>query len=368
MGIRWASPALGEEEAGEVLACLRSGQVAMGPRVEAFEARVAATLGVTHAVAVSSGTAALDVALKGLGVGPGDEVVAPAFTYVATINAIVYQGATPVMVDVDADTLNLDPERVRAALGRRTRAIVAIDYGGGCADYDALEDVARAAGVPLLQDAAHSLGAAARGRRPGAFGVGATLSFHVAKVITSIEGGMLVTEDAALATTARTLRNQGEVPGRKYTFGLIGHNYRMSDVHAAIGLAQMGKLAHLLARRREVAAWYHEALAGLPGCTLPRERAGTTHAWFLYSIRLADARARERAAAALAAAQVETRICWPAPVYAQPAYAERVPPMRCPHAESAAARVLSLPLHADLSRDDVAFVARTLAAALRPAA
>jgi perosamine synthetase len=210
MRVPWASPDLGADEERAVVACLRSGHVSMGPRVRAFEDAMCRTLGVAHAVAVSSGTAALDVVLQALDVGPGDEVVVPAFTYVATVNAIARRGALPVMVDVDPRTLNVDPDAVRAALGPRTRGVVFIDYGGSAADHAALEAVTRAHGVFLLHDAAHSIGTTAHGRRPGTWGAAATLSFHVAKVATSVEGGMLVTNDAR----PRGERAHAAQPGR----------------------------------------------------------------------------------------------------------------------------------------------------------
>jgi perosamine synthetase len=364
MLIRWASPSFDESDERELLDSLRTGRVTMGPKVRAFEERMAAYLGVRHAVAVSSGTAALDIALGALGVGPGDEVVVPTFTYVATVHAVVHQGATPVLVDIDPVTLNVDPEAVRAAVTERTRCIIAIDYGGGVADWDALERVARERGCPLVQDAAHTVGGSYHGRLPGAFGIGATLSFHAAKVLTTVEGGMLVTNDAQLAETARMMRCQGEAPGRKYVFPVVGHNFRMSDLHAGIGLAQLAKLPRLLARRREIAGWYAKALGGIEGLRLPRERPGTLHPYFLYSIVFGDPAARDRAIAALDATGIETRVCWPMPVHRQEAYAARTTPDSRPHAEWAAARVLSLPIHADLSRSDVDLVARTILGAL----
>ncbi len=368
MRIPWASPSLGAEEERGVLECMRSGQVSMGPRVRAFEDAMCRYLGVAHAVALSSGTAALDVALQGLGIGPGDEVIVPAFTYVATVNAVAHRGATPVMVDVDARTLNLDPAAVRAAVTPRTRCIVFIDYGGGAADHDALASVARERGTLLLHDAAHSIGTISQGRRAGAVGIAATLSFHIAKVITSVEGGMLLTNDTRLAETARTLRNQGEPAGKKYVFTMIGHNYRMTDLHAAIGVAQLAKIEPLLARRHEVAAWYERALHDVDGVTLPAVRPGTVHGRFLFSVLLRDRQARDRAETALGRAGIETRICWPAAVYQQQAYAERTCPLPCPNAEAAAARVLSLPFHPALEPDDVTFIVRTLREAIARAA
>jgi dTDP-4-amino-4,6-dideoxygalactose transaminase len=365
VAIPWSLPAFDDAEESAVLETLRSGWLTMGPRTRAFERGIAQLLGVEHAVAVSSGTAALDVALAALGIGPGDEVIVPAFTYVATVNAVTYQGATPVMVDVEPETLNLDPRAVRAHIGPRTRAIVPIDYGGCAADYDALEPLALAAGVVLLQDAAHSLGGTHRGRPPGAFGIGATLSFHVSKLITAVEGGMIVTNDGGFAERARTLRNQGEPAGAKYSFTMVGHNYRLSDLHAAIGLAQLAKLPHLLARRREVSGWYRAALGGRAGLTLLAEPAAVGHGHFLFSILCGDRCARDRAAAALGHRGIETRICWPLPVYRQPAYAGRsLPRIPCPVAESVADRVLSLPMHSGLTQADVDHICDVLRAAL----
>ena len=363
--IRWAAPDLGDDEIREVLATLRSGWISMGPRTQAFEEGVARMLGVAHAVATTSGTIALDLALGAMGIGPGDEVIVPAFTYVATVNAVTHVGATPVMVDVEPITLNLDAAAARAAIGPRTRAMIAIDYGGCAADYDALAALAAERNVLLLQDAAHSFGGDYRGRPPGTIGVGATLSFHVAKLITTGEGGMFVTDDASLAERARTLRNQGEPPGAKYEFTMIGNNHRMTDLHAAIGLAQLPKIPRLLAGRRAAARWYREALADVPRIALLPEPSHVGHAYFLFSILCADEEARDHAAAELAAAGIETRICWPRPVYRQPAYSKHPGPRTpCPVAEDAARRILSLPIHAALERDEVARIATVIRGAL----
>jgi len=362
MEIQWASPSFGEEEERELLDAFRSGWVSQGPKVKAFEEAIARFLGVKHAVAVNSGTSALDVALKALGIGPGDEVIVPDFTYIATANAVVYQGARPVTVDVDPRTLNLDPERVREAITPRTRAVIPIDYGGCFADYAGLESLAAEHGLWLLQDAAHSIGGSYRGRRPGEFGVGGTLSFHTAKVMTSVEGGMFVTNRDDLANAARVLRNQGEPAGKKYSFPVIGNNYRMSDLHAAIGLAQAKKLPWLLRRRSEIVGWYKAALRGSPGITLPQVPEGTVHPWFLFSILFASGKARDAAEGALKAAGIETRICVPIPEHRQEAYRDMQPPNPCPVSQWAAERTLSLPLHAALTRQQVERVCDVLLA------
>jgi perosamine synthetase len=364
MQIRWASPSLGEEEEREVLDSLRAGWVTMGPKVKAFEAEVARYLGVRHGIALNSGTAALDVAMKAMGIGPGDEVIVPDLTYIATVNAVAYQGATPVLVDVDPTNLNIEPEKVRSSITKKTKLIVPIDYGGCSAEYDKLEIIAREAGVPILQDAAHSIGGSFNGRKLGSIGIGATFSFHTAKVMTSVEGGMFVTDDDDLAQKARVIRNQGEAPGKKYFHPVVGHNYRMSDLHGAVGLAQFRKLSWLLDRRREVVGWYHGYLGGHKSLQLPVERKGTVHPWFLFSVLFRDRAARDAAEKALASAGVETRICWPLAVHQQEAWENKYKGGPFPIATSAAQRVLSLPLHAELKKDDVELVSSTLLEAI----
>jgi len=355
--IPWAQPAFGAEEEREVLEVLRSGRVSMGAKVAAFEGGVAELLGVAHAVATTTGTAALDVALKALGIRPGDEVIIPALTYVATAHAVAYQGAVPVLADVDEETLNVDPDAVHAALGPRTRCVVSIDYGGAAAKYPELEAICARHGIPLLVDAAHSLGGSLGGRPLGSFGTAATLSFHIAKVLTTIEGGMVVTDDPQIADAARTLRNQGERPGQKYVFDAVGSNYRLPDLQAAIGVAQLAKLPDQLARRRRIAGWYRAELEDVAGVRLPRERPGTVHPWFLFSVRMDSATSRDRVADALARAGVETRICWPHPIHQQPAYRERLANSGPhPHAEAAAQRVLTLPIHTALDQSDVRLI------------
>jgi perosamine synthetase len=367
MEIQWASPSFGVDEERELLHALRSGWVSQGPKVKAFEEAIAQFLGVQHAVAVNNGTSALDVALKAMGVGRGDEVIVPDFTYIATANAVVYQGARPVLVDVDPVTMNIDPRRVREAITPRTKAIIPIDYGGCFSDWDALEKIAAEHGISLLQDAAHSIGGSYHGRRPGDFGVGGTLSFHTAKVMTSVEGGMFVTNDGDLANAARMLRNQGESPGKKYNHPVVGNNYRMSDLHGAIGLAQARKLPWLLRRRQEIVEMYRENLAGTPGLTLPEVPEGTEHPWFLFAVLFANRRARDVAEAALKAASIETRICFPMPIHKQEAYRDMHPPRACPVSQSVADRNLCLPLHPALDQRHISRVCNVLVETLKVA-
>ena len=270
-------PWLGEEEAAAAAEAVRSGWVAQGPRVAAFEQAVAGRVGAAEGVAVSSCTAALHLALVLLGVGPGDEVVVPSLSFIATANVAVEAGAVPVFADVDPSTLNLTPESVERALTPRSRAVIVVDQAGTPADLDAIGEVCGRAGVPMVEDAACALGATYRGRPVGGGGGLAALSFHPRKVITTGEGGMLLTGDPALAERARRLREHGMnvSAARRHTsdrmifeaYEETGFNYRMTDVQAAIGLVQLGKLDAIVARRREMAARYRELLADVPGLT-----------------------------------------------------------------------------------------------------
>jgi dTDP-4-amino-4,6-dideoxygalactose transaminase len=247
-----SAPDTGELEEEYVLSALRSGWVApCGPDVDAFEREVAARVGVAHAVAVSSGTAALHLALLSLGVGAGDAVVVPTLTFAATANAVVYTGAAPVFVDCDPDTGNLDPDLLAEALsrhGERARAVVAVDLFGRCADYGRI--VPACAGVPLVEDAAEALGATYAGRAAGGFGAAGILSFNGNKIMTTSGGGMLLTGDAGRAAHCRYLSAQARQPVAHYEHLDVGYNYRLSNVLAALGRAQLRRLDGMLDRRR----------------------------------------------------------------------------------------------------------------------
>lgn len=352
--IPWALPYIGSEEENEVADTVRSTWLTMGPKVQRLEREVASYVGAKHAVAVCNGTAALDVALKTLGIRPGDEVIVPALTYIATANAVLYQHATPVLADVEPDTFNLNPRDVASKITPKTRAILAVDYGGQSADYDALAKIARGAGVHLVEDGAQSIGAAYKGRALGSFGVVNTISFHAAKVITSVEGGMVLTEDDELAARARIIRNQGEDPVKKYYHVLLGHNYRMTDLHAAIGLVQFGKLARVLQRRAEIAAYYTQQLAHFEDrIVLPRVRPTNKHAWFFYAIRVKN---RDEIVRYLKSKGIDTRIAWPLAIHRQPVYQEMLACSQCPVADEIAGTVLNLPMYYDMTEEELRYV------------
>jgi perosamine synthetase len=296
-------PWLGAEEAAAVEEVLASGWVAQGPRVTAFEASVAAALGAGHGVATTSCTTALHLALHALGIGPGDEVVVPSLSFIATTNAPRYLGARPVFADVDLETQNLTAETVERALGPATRAVIVVHQAGMPADVGAIEGVCRRRGIAVLEDAACAIGSTYRGRPIGARNLTA-LSFHPRKLVTTGEGGMLLTSDAALARRLRRLREHGMAVSAHERHGSravvleayeeLGFNYRMTDLQAAVGLVQLAKLDAMVAERRRLAEHYREALEDVPGLFLPGDPPYGTTNYQSYVVRLDDALPVER--------------------------------------------------------------------------
>jgi perosamine synthetase len=366
--------AIDDEDIAEVVAALRSEHLTTGPRVADFERALAAAVGAADAVAVSSGTAALHAAMHAARVGPGDEVIVPALTFVATANAVLFQGATPVFADVDPETLLLDPEDAAAKVTPRTRALVAVDYAGQPCEYERLRELARGRGLCLIADACHSLGANYRGTPAGALADLTAFSFHPVKAITTGEGGAVTTASAELAARARRFRNHGLSADHheraaqgthRYEMVELGSNYRLSDLQCALGLSQLRKLPRWAARRRALARAYDEALAGLRGVRPQRVRPDILHAYHLYVVRLENG-ARDRVFAALRARGIGVNVHY-LPVHLHRYYRERfgTGPGLCPAAERAYEEILSLPLYPAMSVEDVKEVVRALAEVLR---
>ncbi|MFJ5923105.1 DegT/DnrJ/EryC1/StrS family aminotransferase [Kitasatospora sp. NPDC092948] len=313
-------PWLGEEEALAAAEAVRSGWVAQGPRVAQFERAFAEAVGVPHAVAVSSCTTALHLALVGAGLGPGDEVVVPSLSFIATANAVTYVGATPVFADVDPATGNLTPETVAPLLTDRTRAVIAVDQGGIPVDLDAIKELAEPRGIAVIEDAACAAGSVYRGRPVGAGADIAAFSFHPRKLLTTGEGGMVTCQDGELAARLRRLREHGmSVSAAERhsgaggaavleTYDEIGFNHRMTDVQAAIGLVQLGKLPAMVARRRELASRYRELLGEeLAGRLVVEPAYGTSNFQSLWLLLPEDAPSRGEVLASLAADGVSAR-------------------------------------------------------------
>jgi perosamine synthetase len=357
--IPWARPAIDEAEMREVVACMSSGWLSCGPRVERFEREMASRAGRKYGVAVSNGTAALDLALRVVGVSRGDEVVVPALSYVATASAVTIQGAEPIFADVDRRNFGLDPNDAERCITRRTAAIICTDHGGNPCDYARLTALAAKNRLPLILDGAQSIGAALGGKPALSYGLVSTTSFHAAKTMTTVEGGMVFTDDEALARRMRIIRSQGEDPQRKYVHIELGHNFRMTELQAAIGLAQLSKLDALLADRQALARRYRSEFAPL-GLATPPGIAGGRNSYFLFSLLVPQ---RDAIAARLKERGVETRICYPLPLYAQPIFQDGGHQM-CPVTEEICAGILNPPMFYGLSANQQRRVALELRAAL----
>jgi len=349
--IRLASPDVGEEELAELAAVVETGQLTMGPKVGEFEQLLAEACGTDDAVAVSSGTAALHVAVLALGLGPGDEVLVPAYTFPATGNVVALAGARPVLVDVDPVTMNIDPERARAAVTGRTRAVVAVHLFGRPARLEELPD------VTVLEDAAGALGAQRRGRPAGSLGALGCLSFHPRKIVTTGEGGAVTTSDPALAEAARSLRHHGWSPSDRYEDMPHGaFNYRLSDLLCALGIPQVRRLEELLAARERVAEGYARRLAGLP-VVLPSADEGDRHGLQAYVVQVDG---RDRVMEALRAEGIQCQIGTYA-LHRLGAYRDQG---SFPGADAAFERALALPFHTKLTDAELGRVADALARAL----
>jgi perosamine synthetase len=348
--IRLAWPDVGADELAAVAQVLESGRLTMGPKVAELEAELARACAVAHAVAVSSGTAALHLAVLALGLGEGDEVLVPAYTFPATANVVAVAGARPVLIDVDPATMNLDPARAEAAMTPRTRALLAVHLFGRPLPWEQVVD-AVSSDVVLLEDAAGALGASRRGRPCGSLGVAACLSFHPRKIVTTGEGGAVTTDDDALADEVRRLRHHGIEPRGDFEIRTAGLNYRLSDVLCAVGIPQLRRLDELLAARQRLAAAYSERLAGL--VELPAAEEGDVHGFQAYVVLLDR---RDEALAALRAQGIEAQIGTYA-LHRLAAYADQGP---FPGADACADRALALPFHSRLAERDLDRVAEAL--------
>ncbi len=374
MPIPLSQPDLTDAEISAVTEVLRTPRLALGPKLAEFEQALAAYAGCRWGVAVNSGTSALHLIVRALGLGEGDEVVTTPFSFVASANCLVYERAVPVFADIDPLTLNLDPAQAEAAITPRTRAILAVDVFGRPADWTELQAIADRHGLLLIEDACEALGARYR-RADGSWGRCGSLAeagcfaFYPNKQMTTGEGGMIVTDREDLAALCRSMRNQGRDEGAGWLqHARLGYNYRLSDLNCALGLAQLQRLPEMLAARRQVAAWYAEELADLPQVVIPVEREGEEISWFVYVIRLAEGYTRSDRDEVLAYLRARGIGCsdYFTPLHLQPylreqfGYAEGDFPVT----ESVAARTVALPFFNRLTREQVGRVAAGLREAL----
>lgn len=364
-----SSPDIGEVERRLVDEVMRSGHLAFGPMLTAFEREFAARFGARHAVAVSSGTAALHVAMIAAGVREGDEVITTPFSFVASANSILFERGTPVFVDIDPETLTMDPAATVAAIEAsaergRLRAVLPVHIFGLPAEMTAIMAAARRHGVPVIEDACEAIGAVADDLPAGHIGDAGVFGFYPNKQMTTGEGGVLLTDRDDWAALALSLRNQGRADdGSWLSHVRLGYNYRLDDLSAAVGLGQLRRLDELLAKREAVAQRYNALLRDVAGVTpLAPPRAGMTRSWFVYIVRLAPGLDRGRLMSALAKRGIASRAYFPA-IHLQPLYRERFcfEPGMFPNAEAAAESLLALPFHGGLSPQDVERVCATVA-------
>ncbi len=355
-------PCIGEEEIEAVRRVLETGILAHGPEVEAFEREFAEYLGVDYAVAVANGTAALDLILKAYGVGEDDEVITTPFSFIATANAILYQGAKPVFADIDPETYNLNPELVQELITPKTRAIIVVHLYGHPADMKPLREIAEDHHLVLIEDAAQAHGALYTGRKVGTLGDAAAFSFYATKNMTTGEGGMVVTNDRRVAEKVRMLRDHGQA--EKYLHVELGYNLRMTSIAAAIGRVQLRKLERLNEARRRNARMLTSMLSRVSGIVTPVEKPWALHVYHQYVVRITRdfPLSRDEVARRLRELGVGVAIHYPRAIPDQPLYRKLGIdcPKGCPEARKAAREVLSLPVHPCLTEDQVRYVAEAL--------
>jgi len=363
---RLSQPDISPEDVEAVTQVLKSPNLALGPKLGAFEKAFAAYVGAKYAVAVNSGTSALHLAVRALGIGPGYEVITTPFSFVASANCMLYERAAPKFVDIDPVSLNIDPSKMKAAITARTKAILPVHIFGLPADMKPIKELARRYNLAVVEDACEAIGATYEGRKVGTFGDAAAFAFYPNKQMTTGEGGVLVTDDAKVAELAFSMRNQGRGPSGTWLDHVrLGYNYRMDEMSAALGLSQLSRINKTLERRGQVARWYGEALADMRGVKALPEVAGATRSWFVYVVVIDDGARRADIMERLEIAGIECRAYFP-PIHLQPFYRELFGYKEgdFPVCEDVAGRTIALPFHNALTRAQVEEIVSELARAM----
>lgn len=366
-----AKPDINEADVAAVQKVLTdpAGRLALGPQLTAFEDALAAVSGRRYAVAVNSGTSALHLIVRSLTLGPGDEVITTPFSFVASTNCLLMEGATPVFVDIEPHTLCIDPERIEAAITPRTRAILGVDVFGHPADWPRIEAIAEKHGLTVIEDSAEAIGSRLHDRACGGFGVAGVFAFYPNKQITTGEGGAVVTDDAELAELCRSMANQGRGDAGWLSHVRLGFNYRLDELSAALGVSQMTRRDELIAARARVARGYLDALDGIDEIVLPTVADGVFMSWFVFVIRLAERFSRNDRDGILTALRSHGIGCrdYFQPLHLQPFIRESLGtrPGQFPITEAVSDRTLALPFFPQMTEEEVRVVAETLQA-IRP--
>jgi perosamine synthetase len=360
-----ARPNITQAEIDAVVAVLQTPQLSLGPKVAEFEADFARFCGTRHAIACANGTAGLHLIVRAMGIGEGDEVITTPFSFVASANCVLMEDGKPVFVDIEADTWNIDPRRIEAAITPRTKAILPVDVFGQIADMDAIRDIAHRRNLRVIEDSCESLGSRYRGRAAGSLGDAGVFGFYPNKQITTGEGGMIVTDEDAVADLCRPMRNQGRDTGGGWlAHPRMGYNYRLSDINCAIGIVQLRRIEEIVAARSRVYGWYRGRLVDEPRIAMQRVHPHVQMSWFVFVVRLADRYTqndRDRILKTLAARGIGCSNYF-APIHLQPFYVERFGHQSgdFPICETVAARTIALPFHHELTEADVDFVCHEL--------
>jgi perosamine synthetase len=364
--ISMSAPDIDDLDIEAVVEVLRSGRLSLGPKIEAFEEAFSQYIGVRHAVAVSSGTAALHLVVKSLKLGPGDEVLVPSFTFAASVNALLYEGVTPVFVDIEDETFNLDLTDLRRKITPRTKGIMAVDVFGHPAEWNAIEDLAGQYQLKVIDDSCEALGAEYKGRKLGHFGDASAFAFYPNKQITTGEGGIIVTNNSEIARVSRSLANQGRSEmGTWLEHERLGYNYRLDEMSAALGLSQLGRIETFLAKRERVAEMYAECLKDSESVRIPQSKPHVRRSWFVYVVTLREDIDRDTVAKAMEESGIPVR-CYFSPIHLQPYVREHFgfKGGELPTTESIAQRTLALPFYNNLTENQVDRVVESLLAAV----
>ena len=342
-----SKPNITDAEKAAVMEVMESGFLAQGPRTALFEERFAKLCGVKHAIAVSNGTCALQIALLANDIGPGDEVITTPFTFMATANAILFTGAKPVFVDIESETFNIDPDQIEAAITPKTKSILPVHLYGHMCDMDRIQSIADLHNLKIIEDACQSVKAYHKGKYAGSYGTG-TFSFYATKNLMTGEGGMITTNDDVVAEKCRMIRSHGMK--QRYYHDTVGYNFRMMDLQAAIGLVQMDRLEGMMARRRFNAKYLNQHIETV---TTPKVKKGCEHVWHQYTVKVNGGRKREDVVKHMNAAGIDVGIYYPVPVHKQKSIQGLIGDVRMPVAEKMSMEVLSLPVHPLLSEEDL---------------
>lgn len=359
MKILLASPCYDDNEFQHVMAVLKSGWLTQGPQVEEFEKKFARYVGVKHAIAVFNGTCALHTVLSALGIGHGDEVLFPSFTFIATANAVVYQNARPVLVDIDPKTLNIAPTDIEQKITKRTKGVIPVHYGGLPAEIDGIGDIAKEHDLFVIEDAAEAVGSIYKGRKVGSFGTAAIFSFHAQKVIATGEGGVITTNEDDLAERCREIRNHGR-NSNSHRFVRLGYNYRMTEMQAALGIEQLNKIETIIQRRIANANYLTKHISMINEITPPFAMPNVRHTFMLYTIMIP--RNRNALMEYLNEKGVESKVYFN-PVHLEPYYkSSSARKWSLPVTEEMSKKVLSIPVHAKLTREELDWIINCVSA------